>query len=394
MTLDPKTLRGTWSFPTTIWFGAGKISMLARACKELGIARPLLVTDAGLAGMAMIAEALAANDAAGVPTALFSGIKPNPVGSNIFDGVAALKEQDCDGVIAFGGGSALDAGKTIAMVAAQPADGVGLWDFEDGRKDWRRAADPLPVIGVPTTAGTGSETGRATVVIDEAAQRKVIIFHPGMMPKIVIADAELTIGLPPQLTAATGMDALAHCLEAYCSPFHNPFCDGVALEGMRLVANHLPQAFTDGSDIVARSQMLAAASMGSTAFQKGLGAIHAMSHPIGALFDTHHGLTNATVMPHVLAFNRPAIEAKMARVAAYLGLEGDGFDAVLDWTLALRDRFGVPHTLAELGIDASRLDDLAAAAAKDPTAMSNPVPLDVPALRRLFEAAFEGRLAR
>lgn len=394
MTPDPDKLRGSWSFPTAIWFGAGKISMLARACYELGISKPLLVTDPMLATTPMVTNAIDANAETGLPTTLFGAIKPNPVGRNIDDGVAALREARCDGVIAFGGGSALDAGKTIALIAAQPEHGVGLWQFEDGGRDWRNAEPPLPVIAVPTTAGTGSETGRAAVVINEASERKVIIFHPGMMPKIVIADPELTLGLPPHLTAATGMDALAHCLEAYCSPFHNPFCDGVALEGMRLVANHLPRAYADGGDIVARAQTLAAAAMGSTAFQKGLGAIHAMSHPVGALFDTHHGLTNAVVMPYVLAFNRPAIEDRMARVAAYLGLPGHGFDAVLDWTLDLRSRFSVPHTLAELGADIARLDDLAAAAAKDPTAISNPVPLDVSALTRLFATAFGGTLER
>ena len=393
MTDDADRLRGTWNFPTSIWFGAGKIAMLARAGFELGMSRPLLVTDPGLAGLPMITDAIDANAEARLPTALFSAIKPNPVGSNIADGVAMLRALGCDGVIAFGGGSALDAGKTIALVAAQPDGGAGLWHFEDGRKDWRNAEPPLPVIGVPTTAGTGSETGRAAVVVDEAAHRKVIIFHPGMLPKIVISDPELTRGLPPDLTAWTGMDALAHCLEAYCSPFHNPLCDGIALEGMRLVAEYLPRAFANGNDIAARAQMLAAATMGSTAFQKGLGAIHAMSHPIGAHFDTHHGLTNAVVMPYVLAFNRPAIAGKLARVAAYLGL-GTDFDAVLDWTLDLRSRFDIPDTLAELGVHADRLDALAKAASQDPTALSNPVTLDIAALRTLFGHAFTGTLAR
>ncbi len=398
MANNPAVLRGTWSFPTTIWFGAGKISMLARACKSLGIRKPLFVTDPGLAGLDMVASALAAAQNDGVPATLFSDIKPNPVSANIADGVAALRAAGCDGVIAFGGGSSLDAGKTIALVAAQPEEGIELWEFEEGRKDWQGAAAPLPVVAVPTTAGTGSETGRSTVVLNEATDRKVIITHPGMMPGIVIADPELTFGLPAHITAATGMDALAHCLEAYCSPFDNPLCDGVALEGMRLVHENLTTAVADGADIAARSNMLAAAAMGSTAFQKGLGAIHAMSHPIGALYDTHHGLTNAVVMPYVLDRNWPAIEARLARVSAYLGLTKQtddvtaGFDAFFEWTLALRSTFDMPHTLAGLGVEPSRFDELAEMAAQDPTALANPVALDANAFRELFEAAHTGNL--
>tara|TARA_R110002110_G_scaffold414147_1_gene643239 strand:- start:99683 stop:100873 length:1191 start_codon:yes stop_codon:yes gene_type:complete len=395
MTNDPAVLRGTWSFPTTIWFGAGKITMLARACKTLGMTKPLFVTDPGLAGLEMVTSALAPAQADGVAATLFSDIKPNPVSANIRSGVAALRAAGCDGVIAFGGGSSLDAGKTIALLAAQPNDGIDLWDFEEGRKDWQRAELPLPILAIPTTAGTGSETGRSTVVLNEATQHKVIITHPGMMPGIVIADPELTLGLPAHITAATGMDALAHCLEAYCSPFDNPLCDGVALEGMRLVRENLTTAVADGSDLAARSHMLAAAAMGSTAFQKGLGAIHAMSHPIGALYDTHHGLTNAVVMPYVLNRNQAVIETKLARVADYLGLtrHGDtGFDAFLDWTLALRTQFDMPHTLAGLGVEPERFDELAEMAAADPTALANPITLDAAGFRELFEVAYAGDL--
>ncbi|MEP4377470.1 MAG: iron-containing alcohol dehydrogenase [Alphaproteobacteria bacterium] len=398
MTNDPAVLRGTWSFPTTIWFGAGKVSMLARACKTLGIARPLFVTDPGLAGLDMVSSALAQAATDGATPTLFSNIKPNPVSANIRSGIEAMRAAGCDGVIAFGGGSSLDAGKTIALAAAQPDDGLDLWDFEEGRNDWLRAAAPLPVVAVPTTAGTGSETGRSTVVLNEATNRKVIITHPGMMPGIVIADPELTLGLPPHITAATGMDALAHCLEAYCSPFDNPLCDGVALEGMRLVHEHLKTAVTNGANLAARSNMLAAAAMGSTAFQKGLGAIHAMSHPIGALYDTHHGLTNAVVMPYVLKRNRAAIETRLARVSAYLGLTQHadnataGFDAFFDWTLELRTQFEIPHTLSDLGIDQSRYDELAEMAAADPTALANPVALDATGFRELFAAAHAGDL--
>ena len=395
----PAVLRGTWSFPTTIWFGAGKISMLARACRTLGISRPLFVTDPGLAGLDMVASTVKQAAADGIAATLFSDIRPNPVSANIAAGVAALRTAGCDGVIAFGGGSSLDAGKTIALAAAQPDDGMPLWDFEEGRDDWRGAAPPLSVVAVPTTAGTGSETGRSTVVLNEATGRKVIITHPGMMPGIVIADPELTLGLPAHITAATGMDALAHCLEAYCSPFANPLCDGVALEGMRLVHDNLATAVADGSNLAARANMLAAAAMGSTAFQKGLGAIHAMSHPIGAVYDTHHGLTNAVVMPYVLARNRPVIEDRIARVSAYLclaeraGGSAAGFDAFLGWTLGLRERFEMPHTLAGLGVEPARFDELSEMAAADPTALANPVALDAAGFRELFEAAHAGRLA-
>jgi alcohol dehydrogenase class IV len=395
MAINADTLRGNWNFPTTIWFGAGRISTLARACKTLGISRPLLVTDPWLAGQTMVTEAVAANASEGVPTLVFSNIKANPVSRNVSDGVAAFKAADCDGVIAFGGGSSLDGGKTIALMAAQPEDGISLWSMEEGRKDWQSALAPYPTIAIPTTAGTGSEVGRSSVVLNEETGRKIIITHPGMLPAIVIADPELTAGLPPHITAATGMDALAHCLEAYCSPFHNPMCDGVALEGMRLVHQHLRDAVSDGNDMVARSQMMAAAAMGATAFQKGLGAIHAMSHPIGALYDTHHGLTNAVVMPYVLTRNRAAIDGKLARVAAYLGLGDDrsgGFQAFLDWTLDLRATFAMPHTLAELGVTGDRLDDLAEAAAIDPTAIANPVRLDVAGFRAVFDKAQSGDL--
>lgn len=398
MNTNADNLRGTWSFPTTVWFGAGKISMLARACKTLGIAKPMLVTDPGLAGLDMVTGAIAAAGAENVPITLFSDIKPNPVFTNIKAGVSALRAAGCDGVIAFGGGSSLDAGKAIALQAAQPDDGIDFWDFEEGRRDWQRSASPLPVIAVPSTAGTGSETGRSSVVLNEATNQKVIITHPGMMPGIVIADPELTLDLPAHITAATGMDALAHCLEAYCSPFHNPLCDGLAVEGMRLVRENLTIAVEDGGNLAARANMLAAASMGSTAFQKGLGAIHAMSHPIGALYDTHHGLTNAVVMPYVLKRNRDAIAAKLARVSAYIGLSVDaadtstGFDAFLEWTLELRRQFEMPHTLAELGVPDDRFDELAAMAAADPTALANPVALTTEDFRELFEASHGGAL--
>ncbi len=382
---------GTWSFPTQVLFGAGRIKELARVCKAQGMTRPLLVTDPGVASLPMVKDALAANEAAGLPTGLFSEVKPNPVGRNVTDGVAAFRSGGHDGVIALGGGSGLDAGKVIAFMSGQTRP---IWDFEDIGDNWK-AADPdgiAPIVAVPTTAGTGSEVGRAGVILNQETETKKIIFHPKMMPASVIADPELTVGLPPHITAATGMDALAHCLEAYCAPGYHPMAEGIAVEGLRLIKGALPTAVAEGTNLTARSHMLTAASMGATAFQKGLGAIHALSHPVGALYDTHHGLTNAVVMPYVLAYNRPAIEDKLTRLAAWLGLPEPSFQAVMDWVLELRRAFEIPHTLGDLGVGDERLDELAEMAAIDPTAEGNPIPVGAAELRSLFTAAFEGRI--
>jgi alcohol dehydrogenase len=383
-------LRGTWNYPTEVRFGAGRIAELSDALKAARITRPLLVTDPTLAPLPMVQEAMADLAAAGVPAQLFCGIKANPVESNIAAGVAAFRLGSHDGVVAFGGGSALDAGKLIAFAAGQTRP---IWDFEDVGDNWRRADRTAiaPVIAVPTTAGTGSEVGRAGVVIDERTQTKKVIFHPGMMPKIAICDPELTVGMPPLITAGTGMDALAHGLEAYCGPSYHPLADGIAAEGVRLVKENLARAVANGRDIEARAHMMAAAAMGATAFQKALGAIHALSHPVGALYDTHHGLTNAVFMPYVLAFNREAIEPKIKRLAAYIGLK-PSFRAFLDWVLALRAEIGVPHTLAGLNVGDDRIDHIVAMAVKDPTAGGNPVPLDRRAARTIFRRALEGRL--
>ncbi len=385
------TPRANWSYPTAVRFGAGRIAELPEACRELGLARPLLVTDPGLARLPMIASALAANAAAGIPTALFADLRPNPVSKNVEDGLALYRRGRHDGVIAFGGGSALDTGKTIAFMAGQTRP---MWDFEDIGDYWKRA-DPkgiAPIIAVPTTAGTGSEVGRAAVILNEADHTKRILFHPKMMPSIVISDPELTVGLPAHVTAATGMDALAHCLEAYCVSSFHPLAEGIAVEGMRLIKEWLPVAVRDGKNLTARAHMMAAASMGAAAFQKGLGAIHALSHPVGALYDTHHGLTNGVVMPYVLAFNRPAIEAKLIRLAAWLDLQPPSFDAVMNWVLRLREEIGIPHSLRDLGVGSDRLEELAAMAAVDPTAGTNPIPIGVKELRSMFVAAIEGRL--
>ncbi len=308
---------------------------LPQQCRALGMRRPLLVTDPDLEKMEFTTRALDFNASAGIQTGTFSSVRSNPVGRNVEDGVARYREGAHDGIIALGGGSAIDAAKAIALMAGQNRP---LWDFEDIGDNWRRAdADAIAaVIAIPTTAGTGSEVGRASVIINEDEERKVIIFHPAMTPVCVISDPDLSVSLPAHLTAATGMDALAHCFEAYCAPGYHPMADGIAIEGMRLIRDHLPRVYQDGSDVEARSHMLTAASMGATAFQKGLGAIHALSHPVGAIFDTHHGLTNAVFHPYVMQFNRPAIEQRMVRLAAWLELPGKGYDAVLAWVLGLR----------------------------------------------------------
>lgn len=381
-------LTANWNYPTTVRFGPGRITELGVSCRAAGIARPLLVTDRGLSALPMISRATELCRAAGLRTAVFDGIQPNPVESNVHDGVAAYRSGDHDGVIAMGGGSALDCGKLIAFMSGQTRP---IWDFEDVGDWWTRADETAiaPIVAVPTTAGTGSEVGRAGVVTDEATHTKKVIFHPEMMPKIAICDPELTVGLPGIVTVGTGMDALAHCLEAYCAPGFHPLADGIAAEGVRLVHTYLPRAAADGTDIEARAQMMAAAAMGSTAFQKGLGAIHALSHPIGALCGTHHGMTNAVFMPYVLAFNRDAVADRIARLAAYCGLE-PSFDGFLQWVLSLRRVLGVPHTIKDLGVDWALADRVAEMAIVDPTAGGNPVKLTRDGARAIFEAAYEG----
>jgi len=380
-----------WNYPTAVRFGTGRINELADACRALGMSRPLLVTDPGLSSLPMVTDAVAANEADGLPTGLFAEVKPNPLGANVDDGLKAYRDGGHDGVIAFGGGSAMDVGKLIAFMAGQTRP---LWDFEDVGDNWTRAdAQAIaPIVAVPTTSGTGSEVGRAAVATEEATHTKKILFHPKMLPGIVICDPALVAGLPANLTAWTGMDALAHCLEAYVAPGYHPMADGIAVEGLRLIAEWLPRAVADSADLEARAHMMSAAAMGATAFQKGLGAIHSLSHPVGSVYDTHHGLTNAVFMPYAMAFNKPAIADKMARLARWLDLSAPSFDAVMDWILELRERFDIAHRAGELGVEESRLDELAEMAAADPTAPTNPVPVDAEDMRRMYEAAMAGRL--
>ncbi len=392
MNIDSATLRGNWNYPTSVKFGCGRIKELAEHCKSAGMKQPLLITDPGLAGLPMIREAIEANKASGVPTGLFSNVQGNPTGKNVEDGVAAFKAGKHDGVIAFGGGSALDAAKAVALMVGQKRP---IWDFEDIGDWWTRvdAHGIAPIVAVPTTSGTGSEVGRASVITDETNHVKKIIFHPKMLPAIVIDDPELTLGLPAHITAATGMDALSHCLEAYCALGYHPLADGIAIEGMRLIRQALPVAVKDGKNLAARSYMMAAASMGATALQKGLGAMHAISHPLGALYNTHHGLTNAVVMPYVLEFNRREIEERLTRASLYLGLSNPGYQGFLDWILALRREIGIPHTLREIKVDDIQVDKVAEMAAADPSAGGNPIKVGAPELRKMFVNALDGKLA-
>jgi alcohol dehydrogenase class IV len=381
------TLRGNWNYPTTIWAGPGRITELGAACAQAGMRRPLIVTDEGLIHAPMIKSALAALKGA----ALFGAVRGNPASSHVEAGLQVFRAGEHDGVVAFGGGSALDAGKAVAFMSGQSRP---LWDFEDVG-DWWTRADPsgiAPVVAVPTTAGTGSEVGRASVILNEATHQKKIIFHPLMMPRIVILDAELTVGLPRNVTAATGIDAFVHCFEAFCAPGFHPLADGVALEGMRLIHQFLPRACADGRDIEARAQMLAAASMGATAFQKGLGGVHAIAHPVGSWFNTHHGLTNAIILPYVMTYNRHAIGEKAEVISRVLNLPAPGFDGFIAWVLEMRRDLGIPHSLAEIGVSADKATIIGSEAAIDPSAGGNPIPVNAAQLEHIFRAAVAGRI--
>jgi alcohol dehydrogenase class IV len=364
-------LVGNWSYPTAVKFGAGRISEIADACKSAGISKPLLVTDKGLASMEITTKTLDLIEAAGLGRGMFSEVDPNPTDKNADDGVKFYREGGFDGVIAFGGGSGLDLAKVIAFMAGQTRP---LWDFEDIGDWWTRAdADAIaPIIAVPTTAGTGSEVGRASVITNSTTSEKKIIFHPKMLPAVVICDPELTIGMPKFITAGTGLDAFAHCVEAFSSPHYHPMSQGIALEGMRLVKEYLPRAYQDGSDIEARAHMMSAAAMGATGFQKGLGAIHAISHPVGAIYHTHHGTTNAVCMPAVLQFNKSAIKERFDMASAYLNIEG-GFEGFCAYVDDLNASMNVPKNLTELGVKDPDIDRLIKDALADPSTGGNPI---------------------
>ena len=364
-----------WSYPTAIRFGPGRISEIAEACIISEIKKPLLITDRGLAKLEITARTLNLLDAAGLGRAIFAEVDTNPDEKNVNAGVSAYKDGGHDGVIAFGGGSSLDLGKLVAFLSGQTRP---LWDFEDKDDWWTRAAvDTIaPIVAVPTTAGTGSEVGRASVITNTETLEKKIIFHPKILPTVVICDPELTVKMPKFITAGTGLDAFAHCVEAFCSPHYHPMSQGMALEGMRLVKEYLPRAYTDGSDIEARAQMMSAAVMGATAFQKGLGAIHALSHPIGAIYNTHHGTTNAVCMPAVLQFNKPAIKNLLKEASNYLGING-GFDGFCSYVDDLNAFLEVPRSLSELGIKNPDIDRIVSSALNDPSTAGNPINMTI-----------------
>ena len=375
-----------WSYPTAIKFGVGRIAELAEHCKAAGVKNPLFVTDKALATLPITAAALDGLGKAGLGRASFSDVDPNPNETNMAEGIAAYLNGGHDGVICFGGGSALDLGKMIALMAHQPKT-LSVWDLED-IDDWYTRADAskiAPIIAVPTTAGTGSEVGRAGVLTNSATHKKKIIFHPKLLPVVTICDPALTVGMPRFITAGTGMDALAHCLEAFSSPFYHPMSQGIALEGMRLVFENLPLVYADPTNLDARAHMMAAAAMGATAFQKGLGAIHSLSHPIGAVYGTHHGTTNAVVMPMVLEFNRAKIEARINAAAAYLGIPG-GFAGFHDQVMDLRTLLAIPENLSALGVQFADLDMLTDMALEDPSCGGNPVVMTRDNTRALYDA--------
>ncbi len=391
MTMHAEPKPGNWNYPTPIRFGVGRIAELPDACRELGMQRPLLVTDPGLAELDIVDNAAQSCTDAGLACAIFSDVQGNPVEANVSAGVTMFKQGEHNGVIAYGGGSALDAGKAIALMAGQNRP---IWDFED-REDWYtrvNEAGMAPVVAVPTTSGTGSEVGRASVITDERDHTKKIIFHAKMLPERVILDPQLTTGLPAHITAAVGMDALSHCLEAYCSPVYHPMAHGIAVEGMRLVKEWLPAAVKDGQDLNARGQMQVASTMGATAFQKGLGAMHSLSHPCGAVLNTHHGLTNAVVMPYVLKFNQEEINEKMTALARYLDLSNPSFNAVMDWVLSLREEIGIQHTLKDIAVEEEHAGKLAPMAEADPSSATNPIPLTSNNLKALYLDCINGHL--
>jgi len=381
-----------WNYPTTMWVGENRIKDLNNACKNLSIKKPLLVTDKGLSNSEIIKNSLNNLKDVGTEVELYSNVVGNPTGSNVDEGVKVYKKNNCDGVIAFGGGSGLDVGKAIAFMSGQT---LSLWDFEDVGDNWTKAnSDNIPpIIAVPTTAGTGSETGRASVILNEDTGVKKIIFHPKFLPSIVILDPTLTVNLPANITAATGMDALAHNLEAYCAPGYHPMADGIALEGIRLIKEWLLKAVEDGSNIEARMNMLTAASMGSTAFQKGLGAIHSLSHPVNGVNNIHHGLSNAIFMPYVLTFNKDAIEKKIIKVCEYINLDNKSFDGFIQWIIDLRKKLNIPHKLSdvihETDFDIEKLSKLAL---EDPSTGGNPKKLSLNDMKIMYEHSMSGKL--
>lgn len=380
-----------WNYPTTIWFGNGRINEIAQACKKLGMKNPMFVTDEGLVKLDIVERTKQILEQSGLPFTMYSDVQGNPTEKNVMDGVVHYIKNKHDGVIAFGGGSAIDAAKTIAFMSGQTRS---IWEFEDVGDNWSHAiiAGIAPIVAIPTTAGTGSEVGRASVILDENIHTKKIIFHPKMLPGIVISDPELTLGLPAHITAWTGVDAMVHAIEAYCAPGYHPMADGIAIEAIRIIAKYLPIAVEDGKNLEARGQMLVAASMGATAFQKGLGSVHSVAHQLGAIYNKQHGLLNAIILPYALRQNQSAIEERMVYLSKVLGLQNEGTDAVINYILELRQKLNIPHTLKEIGINGDNSKEIGEMAFKDPSTPSNAKPVNALDLEQLFIAAVTGSL--
>jgi len=380
-----------WNYPTLMWIGENRINNLVDACQELKISNPLFVTDKDLINLDMIRQIIQNLKKKFNNLTTFSNFSGNPIGQNVQEGVKVYNKSNCDGVIAIGGGSALDVGKAIAFMCGQEKP---IWDFEDIGNYWKRAeSSKIPnIIAIPTTAGTGSETGRASAIINKDTGVKKIIFHPKMLPSIVILDPNLTLDLSPRLTAATGMDALAHNLEAFCAPGFHPMANGIAIEGIKLIKKYLITAYKNGKNIEARMSLLSASSMGSTAFQKGLGAIHSLSHPINSKFNIHHGLSNAIFMPYVLSFNKSEIEHKILEICDYLNLN-KSFDSFLKWILDLRKDLNIPHKLSDvMDCNNINLDELSLMAFKDPSTGGNPKKINQKDLKKMYQKSISGNL--
>lgn len=388
--VDPAAITANWGFPNQMLVGPGRLAELPSLCKEHGITRPLLVTDNGMRDLPIIADTLTLLRDSDLSAELFADVQGNPVEANVDEGIIAYRAGNHDGIVGLGGGSALDVAKAIALMIGQTRP---IWDFEDIGDYWKRAdaSAIAPVIAIPSTAGTGSEVGRASVITNTEAHRKVIVFHPLMLPKAVILDPEVTVGLPAHLTAATGIDAFVHNFEAWCAPGFHPMADGIALQGMRLIATALPRAYDDDSDLEARTQMLAAASMGAMAFQKGLGGVHAIAHPVGAIHGTHHGLANAIILPYVMRRNESAIADRMSPVASVLGLENNTFGAVLEWVLCFRQQLGIPETLADVGVNTDSAAEIGRLAESDPSAATNPITLNAQDYSDVFVRVVKGK---
>ena len=380
-----------WSFPVPIAYGPGRLKEIAGFCRDAGMSRPLVVTDRGSAALPFLADLMRLLSEGGLHAALYSEISPNPRDDEIAGGRAMFRDGGHDGIIAIGGGSGMDGGKAIALTATNDID---LWafEFEQTPPDMSAHAPFPPLITIPTTAGTGAETESTAMITDTAKGMKWCIWHAELKPALALLDPEITLGLPPHLTAWTGADALVHAIEAYCVPGFHPLCDGVALEGLRLVARWLPVAVAEPGNLQARGAMLAGSCLAGVAFLKGLGMVHAVSHMVGAEYDTQHGLTNAVLLPSVLRFNAGHIEDKVTPMAQAMGLTETGFDAVHAHICALLDDIGIPKTLADIGVSEDCAARIAAKALQDSAAGTNPRPASAAEVEALvLEAIRTGR---